>query len=359
MRNIILGLLFISNCINSHCNPQIKTIVTIKGNQFYINEKLTYEGRYWKGNKIEGLLFNSRMVQGIFDDLNPSTRKNFKYPDTQEWDSERNTREFIGAMPEWKSHGLLCFTLNLQGGSPLGYGNYGWLNSAFDSSGYLRNNYISRLEKILTRADELGMVVILGYFYFGQDENLKDEQAVLRAVDNITNWILKKGYRNILIEINNECDILYDHSILQPDRVSELIKRVKSISNNQLLVSTSFSGNKAPSENVIEISDFILLHGNGIDDPEGIKKLVIAVRKSASYTSKPILFNEDDHYNFENKSYNLLSAIESYASWGFFDYRHEGEDYHSGFQSVPVDWNISSERKKAFFKKLKEITKFE
>ena len=42
------------------------------------------------------------------------------------------------------------------------------------------------------------MVVILGYFYFGQDQHLKDEQAIIQAVDNITNWILNKGYRNIV-----------------------------------------------------------------------------------------------------------------------------------------------------------------
>ncbi len=357
--NIILGVLFLSNCIDSSDIPQMRTVISIKGEQFYINDTVTYESRYWNGNKIEGLLFNSRMVQGIFDDLNPSTRKNFKYPDTGEWDADRNTREFIEAMPDWKSHGLLSFTLNLQGGSPLGYGNYGWINSAFDNTGNMRADYLNRLEKILDRADELGMVVILGYFYFGQDEHLKDEQAVLRAVDNVTNWILKKGYRNILIEINNECDIHYNHRILQPDRVSELIQRIQSISNSQLLVSTSFSGNKVPSKDVIQISDFILLHGNGIDDPKGVMDLVKAVKESESYTPKPILFNEDDHYNFENKSYNLLSAIESYASWGFFDYRHDGEDYHSGFQSVPVDWNISTERKKAFFFKLKEITEYE
>jgi hypothetical protein len=60
-----------------------KTNVSIQGEQFYINGELTYKGRYWKGHKIEGLLFNSRMVQGIFDDLNPETRNKFKYPDTQ------------------------------------------------------------------------------------------------------------------------------------------------------------------------------------------------------------------------------------------------------------------------------------
>jgi hypothetical protein len=49
-------------------------------------------------------------------------------------------------------------------------------------------------------------------------------------------------------------------------------------------------------------------------------------------------------------------AVKAYASWGYFDYRMRGEGYENGFQSVPVNWNISSPRKKGFFNKLKEIT---
>ena len=51
-----------------------KTTVSIEGDKFFINGKPTYEGRTWKGKKIEGLMMNSRMVQGIFDDFNPETR---------------------------------------------------------------------------------------------------------------------------------------------------------------------------------------------------------------------------------------------------------------------------------------------
>ena len=54
------------------------------------------------------------------------------------------------------------------------------------------------------------MVAIVGYFYFGQDQRLKDEEAVLRAVRNATNWILDRGYRNVFVEVNNECNIGYD-----------------------------------------------------------------------------------------------------------------------------------------------------
>jgi hypothetical protein len=66
--------------------------------------------------RVEGLLLNCRMVQGIFDDLNPETRSLWDYPDGL-WDAERNTREFVAAMSEWRDHGLLSFTINLQGGS--------------------------------------------------------------------------------------------------------------------------------------------------------------------------------------------------------------------------------------------------
>src|SRR5687767_9286271 len=51
-----------------------KTVVSIHGDAFHINGQPTYAGRTWQGKRIEGLLLNSRMVQGIFDDLNPMTR---------------------------------------------------------------------------------------------------------------------------------------------------------------------------------------------------------------------------------------------------------------------------------------------
>lgn len=108
---------------------------------------------------------------------------------------------------------LWPFSLNLQEGSPIGYGNHKLTNSTFDEKGNLRTAYMKRLEIILNKADDLGMVVILGYFYFGQDQHLEGEKAVLNATDTITKWILEKGYKNLLIEINNECNRPYDHTI--------------------------------------------------------------------------------------------------------------------------------------------------
>ena len=86
-----------------------------------------------------------------------------------------------------------------------------------------------------------------------------------------------------------------------------------------------------------------------------ITALVEATRNVTGYTSKPLIFNEDDHFNFESDSCNFATAVKAYASWGFFDYRMKDEGFGSGYQSVPVDWGINSERKRAFFKKLREI----
>ena len=129
-----------------------KTIVSIAGEQFHINGKPTYAGRS-KGIPIEGMLLNSRMVQGTFDDENPETRPLWNYPDGP-WDPDRNTREFIAAMPTWKAHGLLAFTTNLQGGSPQGYSKaQPWVNSAFTWDGELRGEYADRMGRVLDAAE--------------------------------------------------------------------------------------------------------------------------------------------------------------------------------------------------------------
>jgi hypothetical protein len=279
------------------------TLVSIDGEAWLINGRPTYAGREYRGWKIEGLLLNSRMVQAIFDDENEFTRIFWRYPDTGRWDSERNTAEFVSAMPEWRAHGLLGVSVNLHGGSPLGYyrvegvkerlrslgmettegmiwaglrgtGSQPWHNSAFEVDGHLKQSYLDRLARVLDKADELGMVVISGLFYQGQDERLRDEDAVCGAVNEACNWILDQGYSNVVIEVNNECNILrYEHEILKPHRVHELIEQVKGIKrgSQRLLVGTSYAAVFGlPDDSVVAVSDFVLMHGNGVDDPKRI-----------------------------------------------------------------------------------------
>jgi hypothetical protein len=334
-----------------------QTAITIINDAFYINEKITYPGRLYQGHKLEGLLLNSRMVQGTFDDRNPETVHRWAYPDTGRWEAERNTREFLEAMPDWRSYGLLAFTLNLQGGSPEGYSKaQPWHNSGIESDGNLNPDYLDRLRRIIDRADELGMVVILGYFYFGQDQHLTDEAAVIRGTDNATNWIFDQGYTNVLVEVNNECNVRrYTHEILKPERVHELIERVKGTTRDgqRLLVGTSYGGGAVSRENVVRTSDFLLMHGNGVTDPNRIAEMVRQARAVPGYRPMPILFNEDDHFNFDQPLNNFVAALSEYASWGYFD---PGENnYRDGYQSVPVQWQINTPRKRAFFEKVRDV----
>ena len=361
LKSVLLFFIFlVLNEFNLSAQIKNHTIVSIKTDQFFINGKPTYEKRFWKGYKIEGLLLNSRMVQGIFDDSNNATISNWIYPDTKTWDPDRNTNEFVKNMELWKRSGLLSFTINMQGGSPQGYSSdQPWNSSAFNFDGTVQTEYLKRLKKILDRADELGMVPILGLFYFGQDERIKDEKGIIFAVNFMIDWLFENNYKNILIEINNECNIdKYDHDILKPQRVHELIEMAKKKEKNgyRFLTGTSYGGGFIPLPNVVKASDFILIHGNGVSDPSKITEMVEMTRKVSGYTPKPILFNEDDHFNFDNEKNNFTEAVKSYSSWGYFDYRMKDEHFADGYQSVPVDWGINSERKKQFFYLLKEIT---
>jgi hypothetical protein len=343
-----------------HASPVARrTSVSIRGGDFLINGKPTFAGRRWRGHRIEGLLPNSRMVQGIFDDLNAETRGRWAYPDTGTWDPERNTNEFVAAMPSWRAHGLLAFTVNLQGGSPEGYSKgQPWHNSAFEADGTLRPAYFARLDRVLDEADRLGMAVVLGLFYFGQDQRLADERAVVNAVDRTVAWVLDKGYANVLVEVNNECDGSYDHEILRPARVHELIARVRGIGRGgrRLLASTSYEGNKIPGAAVVAASDFVLLHGNGVRDPDRIDAMVGETRRLPGYSGQPVVFNEDDHFDFDKPRNNFAAATAAHASWGFFDYRMKGEGFDEGYQSMPANWGISSARKRGFFELLAEMT---
>ena len=335
-----------------------QTRAEITDDAFLINGTPTYAGRKYRGLRIEGLLLNSRMVQATFDDLNPSTRSQWAYPDTGEWDPERNVCEFLAAMPSWRAHGLLAITINLQGGNPRGYyPDQPWHNSAWTDDGQLRPEYLARITRALDRADELGMVAILGLFYFGQDERLRDEAAVRAACDRAVEWLLGAGHTNVLVEVNNECDVpAYEHEILQPHRVHELIEQVKGVTRDgrRLLVGTSYGGGSIPGESVVAASDFLLLHGNGVEDPARIAEMVQQTRTLPSYRPMPVLFNEDDHFGFEAPTNNFLAAIGEYASWGYFD--PGATNYQDGYQSPPVNWGINTERKRGFFRLLSEIT---
>ena len=135
-----------------------------------------------------------------------------------------------------------------------------------------------------------------------------------------------------------------------------LIELVRSMTRDgrRLLVGTSFNGGVLPAVPVVAVSDFVLLHGNGVADPARIAAMVDEMRARPGWIPKPILFNEDDHFDFDRPMNNMMAAVGRRASWGYFD--PGASDYEQGYQCPPVRWTINTPRKRAFFGLLKEMT---
>jgi hypothetical protein len=350
-----------------------RTTISITGTRFTINGTSTYDGTTWRGHPISGLLFNSRMVQAIFDDENPKTRELWAYPDTGEWDPDRNTRKFCAAMPEYKRHGLLAVTVGMQGGGPVFtsdvYDHY--VNSAFTPDGSFKQPYLDRLLKVLDAADRLGMVVIVNYFYHQQARWFANGSVLPTVTRNVTDWLLETGYENIIVDVANEARESWGHPLVVPGRVHELIELVKGrkLNGRRLLASTSSSGGwEIPHGKWLEVEDVSLPHGNGCS-PQALKMKIEAIREEDEYIRRPrpIVVNEDSTF-----VENLEAAIEVGASWGFYcqgfgsaykdlqDWTIHGREREykelSGFQTVPVNWSINTPDKKRFFDRLHAIT---
>jgi hypothetical protein len=124
------------------------------------------------------------------------------------------------------------------------------------------------------------------------------------------------------------------------------------------MVSTSFPALIVPTKNVVDAADFVLFHANALRTAEKFSNHIVKVKEVVGKRIMPIVINEDDNNTaLEADSSHFNIALNNYISWGYFDYRKkDNPDFKEGFQTIPVDWKINSDRKKEFFNKLKEIT---
>ncbi len=351
------------------------TEIALDGTKWLVNGRPTYEGREWNGHPVEGLLLNSRMIQAVFDDCCPDTRTLWSYPDTGEWDPDRNTDEFCAHLPEYREHGLRAVTVGLQGGGavfiPEVYDNY--VNSAYRPDGSFREPYFERLARVLRAADDCGMVLIVNYFYWKQAARIEDEEVLRDVTRRVTEWLLRTGHRNILVDVANESHpgLWSDIPCMQPDRIHEFIRIVQETTlDGRRLPAGSSSGGGAslPRDRWLATEDFSMPHGNGCT-PEQLRDKLRTLKATDQYREhpRPIVVNEDSVF-----VENLEAAVEEYCSWGFYcqgygseyqdrmNWKEQGRENRweelSGYQTLPVNWGINTPIKRAFFGRLKEIT---
>ncbi len=269
--------------------------------------------------------------------------------------------------------GLLAVTVGLQGGgsnySKAVYDDY--ICSAWAPDGTPEKPYFDRLLRILKAADECGMIVIVNYFYWKQARRIPDDRTVIGVVERTTDWLLRTGFLNILVDVANEAAAWWKRAVFEPESIHRLIEAAKGVTvdGRRLPVSSSTGGGDAlPWGRWLEAEDFCLPHGNGCT-PEGLAGKLRKLKEDPIFKRRPrpVVVNEDS-VSVEN----MEAALSQYCSWGFYcqgygsgyedrvDWTDRGREKKyeelSGFQTLPVNWGINTPAKRAFFDRLGEMT---
>ena len=326
----------------------------------------TYSSAEYKP-RARGKLMNIRLVQALYHD---------EWLTTQAFDPEANTNAVIAALDFYKGHGVLMINVSLQGGqagyehqiygidrsNDFRYGpEKGTHVSAFRPDGSLKPEWMGRLQRLLAAADQRGMVVNLMYFYQGQDELFDSGEAIYQAARNITEWLIDKKFRNVIIDIANEWDLpgdRWDFAHYIPENVLQLIKETRDCFQRKradfaLPISVSSDGRMNYPESFLHSADLVLLHGNG-RTPQQKSQRAAELKK----WERPILMTEDDNgrtSTVEHLTPELASCdlfFERAAGWGYMPWVQAQRfpfRYLPGDRAEVRDNMPESERDMAYF----------
>ncbi len=301
------------------------TQLSIAGESFLINGELTYSEIVGSKPAAHGLLMNARFIQGVFDDKADPGR--FARWGKGQWDPEQHTDDLIAALPEWYGYGLRAFTVGFQGGGPCFTVNNRTIeNNPFGADGTaLDPAYASRMDRLIRAADELGMAVIVSYFYGDQTREFRDGRAVRNAVTTASRWLKDGGYTNVIIEVANEHDIppFRQHPLLFEPQGVAMLNDLARAESGGLPVGCSGRGGSVFRE-IAEASDVILIHGNGCSR----QRLYNMIREIRGWAlNRPIVCNEDSQAIGQ-----MEVTFKTRTSWGYYNNMTK--------QEPPADWSV-------------------
>lgn len=158
-----------------------QTRVSIDGESFLINDRLTYSEIAGSKPEVNGLLMNARFIQGVFDDRAAPER--FARWGHKTWDPAAHTERLVAALPEWYAHGLRAFTVGFQGGGPcFTIDNSTIDNNPFGEEGKaLDPAYATRMDRLIRGADYVDFYCNGERVYTAYDEPF--------AVNYRSNWM--------------------------------------------------------------------------------------------------------------------------------------------------------------------------
>jgi hypothetical protein len=304
---IVLIAIIVSGC-NNLGSEKKGTQVSIRGDKWYFNDIIINQG-----TPAEGLLMNVRMVNSVFEDRGEELSRHVEV-----FDPVTNTSNFVSKIPEYVNSGVNAFTISLQGGFP---GFEGAVNSAFNSDGTLRDEYLQRVEKVIRTCDAKNAAVILSCFYQRQHSHfaaLSDKGSIKIALKNTINWVTEKRFNNVIIEVSNE----YRHGgyrnwpdgewLVSEAGQVELIHLAKQLNPN-LIVSTSGMGTGNLHESLIEAADFLLIHFNNTSLNDYGSKIT-----ELKKYGKPLVCNEDDKVQRAG-AIALAFSVLNKCGWGYMN----------------------------------------
>lgn len=320
-----------------------QTRYEIRRQDFYINGRKTYAELAGGDPNMQGLLFNTRFIQGLFDDRNPDNAGKYDRFGKR-FSPETNTDELIAALPAWYEKGVRAITVGLQGGGPIyTYEDWSVIDSGcFSSDGkQMDPAYCARLVRLLEACDKLGMLVIVSVLYQAQAHLLRDGTALAEAVRTACRFLSEQPYDNVIIELANEQDVGDFHShplISSGEGMGFLLRMAKEWCAGRFAVGSSGGGGSWKRE-ILENSDVILVHGNGLRRRE-YYDFIRTVRQNAP--DKPIVCNED------SQCFSQLSVCRAtHTSWGYYNNLTK--------QEPPADWGITAGEDAFFARRLEQL----
>lgn len=300
------------------------TVLKIVGDRFLINDELVYSEI--ENCQYKGLLMNARFIQGVFDDQADVGRFN-RFG--RSFNPGQNTEDLVQALPEWYAKGLRAITVGFQGGGPC----FTTDNKTVTNHPYkqvegrmvIDEAYANRMLRILEEADAIGMVVIISCFYPGQVKNFKSAKEIMGSLRAVCNLINDSGHKNVMVEICNEYNLCGDHPLIGTNEgMASLILLAQEWLDGDVPVGSSLTGG-CVSEEVANVSDVVLVHGNGCS-PQDYQAMIQKIKGAAE--GKPILCNEDSQCIG-----NMITSMELGVGWGYYNNMTK--------QEPPTLWGIT------------------
>ena len=143
--------------------------------------------------------------------------------------SDAVTERHVRSLDNMIAHGINCIGVYIQGT------NGGWPDVNAGKNGYtpdgaLKPEFAKRLEWLIREADKRGMVVMVGLLSPRKDQELKDDAAIQRALEETAKFLTEHKLRNVFVDLMHEYNSeritnRFDHDLFhEPDGAKKKAK---------------------------------------------------------------------------------------------------------------------------------------